>query len=227
MSVDFLPFRAPFRAQSGRLSTLNLYAGENPRSFYADGVARVPAPPECLQLLEHSGATGEYIAVGGVEIAGVPGVGHVAGAIGPIEQARDLAIGVLPKNSVQAAGVRVVHIDIVVPVAILRATHLTCAMCDDGNPDLAQLRNGTVVRRVADLLGRGRSGINDKLARAPGAVHQLGKHRLGHRRAADVPMADKQYTLHRTIPFYAVAQGLQTALEAVCFNKARCVVYLR
>ena len=111
--------------------------GENPRSFYADGVARVPAPPERLQLLEHGGATGEYIAVGGVEIAGVPGVGHVAGAIGPIEQARDLAIGVLPKNSLQGAGVLVVHIDNVVPVAILRATHLTCAMCDDGNPDLA------------------------------------------------------------------------------------------
>lgn len=172
-----------------------------PRSFYADVVARVPAPPERLQLLEHSGATGEYIAVGGVEIAGVPGVGHVARAIGPIEQARDLAIGVLPKNSVQAAGVLVVHIDNVVPVAILRATHLAGTMCDDGNPDLAQLGNGTVVWRVADLLGRGRSGVNDKLARAPSAAHQLGKHRLSHRRATDVAMANKQYALHRTIPF--------------------------
>ena len=100
MSVDFLPFRAPLNAQSGRLSTLNLYAGENPRSFYTDGVARISAPPERLQLLEHSGATGEHIAVGGIEITGVPGVGYVAGAIGPIEQARDLAIGVLAKDAV-------------------------------------------------------------------------------------------------------------------------------
>ena len=85
MSVDFLPFRARLNAQSGRLSTLILYAGENPRSFYADGVARVSAPPERLQLLKHSGATGKYVAVRGIEIAGVPGVGHVAGALGPIE----------------------------------------------------------------------------------------------------------------------------------------------
>ena len=56
-----------------------------PRSFYADGVARVSAPPERLQLLKHSGATGKYVAVRGIEIAGVPGVGHVAGALGPIE----------------------------------------------------------------------------------------------------------------------------------------------
>lgn len=122
---------------------------------------------DCLQLLEHSGAAVEYVAVGGIEIAGVPGVGHVAGALGPIEHARNLAVGVVAKDATQATRVLVVHIDNVVPVAILRATHLTCTMCDDGNPDLAQLGNGTVVWRVADLLGRGRSGVNDKLARAP------------------------------------------------------------
>jgi hypothetical protein len=81
-SVDYLPFLALFRAQSGRKSTLDLYGGENPRSMYADSAARALA---CLQLLEHSGATGEHIAVGGIEIAGIPGVGHIAGAIGPIE----------------------------------------------------------------------------------------------------------------------------------------------
>lgn len=66
---------------------LNLYAGENPRSFYANGMARVSAPPERLQLLEHSRAAGEYIAVRGIKVAGVPRIGHVAGAVGPIEQA--------------------------------------------------------------------------------------------------------------------------------------------
>lgn len=87
MSVDILPFRAPFRAQSGRLSTLNLYMGENPRSLYADGMARVSAPPERLKLLEHSRAASEHITVRGIKVASVPGVCHVAGAIGPIEQA--------------------------------------------------------------------------------------------------------------------------------------------
>ena len=84
MSVDNLPFRAHLNAQSGRLSTLDLYAGEKPRSFYADGLGRVPVR---LQLLEHGRAAGEHIAVRGIEVAGVPGIGHVAGAVGPIEQA--------------------------------------------------------------------------------------------------------------------------------------------
>ena len=83
MSVDFLPFRAHLNAQSGRKSTLDLYAGENPRSLHVDGAVRVLAS---LQLFEHSGAAGEHVAVGGIEVAGVPGIGHIAGAIGPIEQ---------------------------------------------------------------------------------------------------------------------------------------------
>lgn len=164
--------------------------GDDPRWVYTDGAARALAN---LQLLEHGGAAGEHIAVGGIEIAGVPRVGHVAGAIGPIEQARDLALGVLAKDALQAAGVLVIHIDHVVPVAILRAAHLTSAMRDDGNPDLAQLGNGAMMRRVADLLGRRRGGVDGKLTLASGAAHQLGKHRFSHRRAADIAVADKQY----------------------------------
>ena len=74
MSVDFLPSRAHLNAQSGRRSTLDLYADD-------------AAHEVNLQLLEHSGAAGKYVAVSGIEIAGVPRVGHIAGAIGPIEQA--------------------------------------------------------------------------------------------------------------------------------------------
>ena len=134
MSVDFLPFRARLNAQSGRFSTLIFHGGDYPRLFRAEGVARELA---CLQLLEHSGATGEHVAVGGIEITGVPGVGHVAGALGPIEQARNLAVGVVAKDATQATRVLGIHIDNAILVAILRATHLTCAMCDDGNSGLA------------------------------------------------------------------------------------------
>lgn len=133
-SVDYLPFLELFRAQSGRKSTLNLYAGDNPRSFYANGAPRELA---CLQLLEHSDATVEHVAVGGIEVAGVPGIGHVAGALGPTEQARNLAVGVVAKDATQATRVLGIHIDNAILVAILRATHLTCAMCDDGNSGLA------------------------------------------------------------------------------------------
>ena len=76
MSVDFLPFRARLNVQSGRKSTLDLYA---------DDAAREVRASANLQLLEHGGAAGEHIAVGGIEVAGVPGIGHVAGALGPIE----------------------------------------------------------------------------------------------------------------------------------------------
>lgn len=114
----------------------HFHVGDYPRSFRAEGVARGLA---CLQLLEHSGATGDYIAVGGVEIAGVPGVGHVAGALGPIEQARNLAVGVVAKDATQATCVLGIHIDNVIPVAILRATYLAGTVRNDGNPDFTQL----------------------------------------------------------------------------------------
>ena len=48
-----------------------------------------------------------------------------------------------------------------------------------------------------------------------------------HRRATDIAVADKKNALHVMVPFGAVARGLQTVLEAVCSDKARCVVYLR
>lgn len=59
-----------------------LKVGENLRSIYAEGAVHAPAN---LQLLEQGRAAGEHVAVRGIEIAGVPGVGHVAGALGPIE----------------------------------------------------------------------------------------------------------------------------------------------
>ena len=65
MSVDFLPFRAHLNAQSGRKTTLDLYA---------DDAAREVRAPANLHLLEHSSATVEYAAVGGIEVAGVPGI---------------------------------------------------------------------------------------------------------------------------------------------------------
>lgn len=43
------------------------------------------------------------------------------------------------------------------------------------------------------------------------------------RRATDIAVADKQNVFHMMVPFRAVARGLQTALEAVCSDKARCV----
>ena len=78
MSVDFLPSRAHLNAQSGRKSTLDLYA---------DDAAHEVRAPANLHLLEHGSAAGKYVAVSGIEVAGVPRVGHIAGAIGPIEQA--------------------------------------------------------------------------------------------------------------------------------------------
>lgn len=78
----FSPVLAQFRVKNGRKATLDLYAGENPRSIYADGAVCALAN---LQLLKQRGTAGEYVAIGGIEIAGIPGIGHVAGAVGPVE----------------------------------------------------------------------------------------------------------------------------------------------
>ena len=89
------------------------------------------------QAFEEGRAALDDVAVCGIEVAGVPGIGDIAGATGPIEQARDLAVGVFAKDAAQSARILGVHIDDVVPVGILRATHLAGAMGDDGNPDFA------------------------------------------------------------------------------------------
>lgn len=72
MSVAFLPFWRNFASKTG----------ENPRSIYADGAVCALMN---LQLLKQHGTAGEDVAVGGIEIAGIPGIGHVAGAVGPVE----------------------------------------------------------------------------------------------------------------------------------------------
>ena len=111
-------------------------------------------------VLEQGRAALCDISIGRVEVPGIPGIGHVAGTIGPIEQARDLAIGIAAKNATQATRVLSIHIDNVIPVAILRATYLARAVGNDGNPDLAQLGNSAMMRRVANLLVAAESMAN-------------------------------------------------------------------
>ena len=56
-SVDYLPFLALFRAQSGRKSTLDLYGGENPRSMYADSAAVRSLAYSCLSIAVQPAST--------------------------------------------------------------------------------------------------------------------------------------------------------------------------
>ncbi len=149
-----------------------------------------------LELGEHGLAAGEHVTIRRVEVAGVPGVGHVAGRIGPVEKAAHAAVGVPVKDTVQAPLVLGVHVNDVVPVAVLGARNLARAVAAGRDADLAQLVQGAVVRRVADLLARGGRGVDDKLVLSPGAARELLEHELRHRRAADIPMADKQDAGH-------------------------------
>ena len=140
-------------------------------------------------------------------------VGHIAGARGPIEQARDLAVGVFAKDAMQSACVLGVHIDDVVPLAILRTAHLARAVRSHGDPDFPQLSHGAAMWRVADLLARGGGGSFDgEVILEPRAPHELLERELCHGGTADAPVADNRMrciphrTFERVISRHSIAE---------------------
>lgn len=154
------------------------------------------ASKSTLKLAEKGLAAGEDVAIRRVEVAGVPGIGHVARVVGPIEQAAHLAIRIAVQNALETPLVLAVHIDDVVPVAVLRAGNLAGAVAPHGNPNLAELVHGAMMRRVADLLAARRSRVDLELVLASRTARQLLKNELGHRRPANIPVAYEENARH-------------------------------
>lgn len=76
------------------------------------------------------------------------------------------------QDALQAPGVLLVHIDDVIPVAVLGARDLTGAVASHGHANLAKLSNRAVVGRVAKLFSAGCGRINDELVLASGPARR-------------------------------------------------------
>ena len=92
--------------------------------------------------------------------------------------------------------VRAVHADQQVVLVVVLIGELPRRVAVAGYPMLCQLAPRRGIDRVADFLPAGGRRFDMKLWRQPSPFHQVLHHKLGHRAAADVPMADKQDILH-------------------------------
>ena len=79
---------------------------------------------------------------------------------------------------------------------VVGAGHLSCAVRDHADADLAQLAHGAVMRAVADLLAARRSGVDLKTVSEPSFIYHVLEHRLRHSGAADVAVTDKKHFYH-------------------------------
>jgi len=142
-------------------------------------------------MLEQSGATFEHIAPGGFEVAGVPRVGHVAGARGVVEEQMDFAFGVAAAHAGHVAEVPCIHADEQVEAVVVGTAELSGCVALTGDAVLGELATGWGIDGVAKFFGRCGSGLDVELLLTSGLADEVLHHVLGHGTAADVAVADK------------------------------------
>ena len=148
------------------------------------------------QLPQQPVASLLHVVPGGPEVAGVPGVGHVAGSVRVVHQQGDLAVGVGTEEPLQVTQVVAVHGDNVIVVAVVGAGHLAGGLAVAGDTVLGKHPLRRRINGVADLLATRRGRSNLKPLRKSALRHLLYQHKLGHGTATDVPVANKGNSIH-------------------------------
>ncbi len=148
------------------------------------------------QLFQQCIATFPHILPGGFEVAGVPGIGHVAGAVGVVHQQGDFPVNVLSDEALEIAEVVVVHCNDVVVVPIVGAGHLAGGFALASNAVLREFAAGRRIDGVADFLGGGGRRIDFKLVGEAVLLDNMFHHKFSHRAAADVAVTDKEDFVH-------------------------------
>lgn len=152
---------------------------------------------DCLQK---TAAAFRNVPPGGRKITRVPRVGHVAGAGGVVEQAVDLARRVAAADAGHIADVGAVHPDEQVVFVVVRPRHLPRRVRPAEHAVRRQLPPRGWVDRVAEFLGACRRRVNDEPLPCPGFSGHILHHKLRHRTAADVAVANEKYFYHLSKP---------------------------
>lgn len=137
-------------------------------------------------------ATFPHILPGGFEVASVPGVGHVAGAVGVVHQQGDFSVNVLTDEALEVAEVVVVHCNDVVVVPIVGAGHLAGGFAVAANAVLGEFAAGGRIDGVADFFGGGGRRSDFELVGEAVLFDNMFHHKFSHRAAADVSVTDKE-----------------------------------
>ena len=133
-----------------------------------------------------------------LEVARVPRVGHVALLPHERHQEPHLVGTIVDAYHAKPAQVVAIHHEYAVEVAIIGLGDLPSAPVLERHAMCAQAPPGGWVHVVANLLGRRSNTVYLKLGLAARLAHEPLHHELGHRTAADVAVANKEYLmLHR------------------------------
>ena len=98
-----------------------------------------------------------------LEIARVPRVGNIAGAVGVVHQEAELAVRVAAADAVHIPQVRAVHADQEIVFFVVGIGELPSCVAVAGDPMLRQLAPRRGIDRVADLLSTGGRRFDMKL----------------------------------------------------------------
>ena len=150
------------------------------------------------QCLAPAGDVGKGL----LEIAGVPGVGNGAGMVGKVQEQAALMFRVAAQQSAHVGEVVFLHSNKQVIGGIVLTPQLHGALPGAGDAMCGQDAARAGVRRVADFFAARGGGGDEKMAGKPTLFHQVLHEKFGHRAAADIAVADKQYFYHLFIsPF--------------------------
>ena len=131
------------------------------------------------------------IAVGDIEVAGVPRVGDVAFLADVGEEAADFAVGIAARESVEVVHVLGVHTDDDVECAVVGGGHECRTPLAEWNAMCTQDFACAAMGVAADLVAVECLGLHKDVVGKPCFAHEVFHDEFRHGRAADVAVADE------------------------------------
>ena len=139
--------------------------------------------------LEQGGAAGCDIQPGLLKVAGVPGIGNIAGLGGEIKQQAQFMVRIAAADAAHRLEVAAVHADQKVVGLVVRRLQQAGGFSVTSYPVLGQLAARWRVDGIAELLRTHSSGSDLRAAGQAGALQQVVHYELGHGAAADIAVA--------------------------------------
>ena len=143
------------------------------------------------ELGQQALAARQHIQPGCLEVTGVPGVCHIAGSGGVVQEQGDFPVRVAAAYTVHISKIGAVHAYEEVVVGIILFGELTGGVARTGDAVLGPLASGRWIDGIADLLAAGGGGGDMELVGQSGLLHQVLHNKFGHGTAANIAVADK------------------------------------
>lgn len=130
---------------------------------------------------------------GGLKVAGIPGIGYVAGAIGIVEQKMYFQVRIAAEYFQHIAHIVLLHGDNQIEFFIIAFGDAPSFSAAAAYAVLGQNALGRRIYGIAQLFGAGGGRINKESVGEAGFSGKILHHKLRHRRAADIAVAYKEY----------------------------------